>query len=394
MWTLWTGQWRRRIFANVPLVPSRSPLIAGLTAAGLGVLGLFANAAAILVITFAVSRFDTFTPSMLLALLDLAMGVALLVAGVLILLKRDAGRSAAVWISASTLPWAILTVVGTTAAARTSAVERSLSWAIPITIVGTAGGGLGVLALILAMIFLGIPSGRHWLASIVLARPGRPPLPSTKARFLLAMIVGVGGVIALLAMLPFVALGQETWIGVLAIVFGAILFVFVVVPVGLGLAGGTFARNGKRGGATLARVAGGFAAFGFPVFTVLTLFVTFASVSESTRVRAVAPLSPAATLVVGSLVALASLVGWAFFVAGLAGLADPRSEQFYRERNGRSELPAQQVPLPYEPGERPQAYEQQYVMYPGPPSGVAPAPHGQHHGHSPQQHHQYWHGQQ
>jgi hypothetical protein len=351
-----------------------------LTAAGIGVLGLFANASAILVITFAVSRFDQFTPSMLLALLDLAMGVALAVAGVLILLKRDAGRSAAVWISASTLPWAILTVIGTTAAARTSAVERSLAWATPITIVGAGGGILGVLALIVAMIFLGIPASRRWLASVVLARPGRSPLPSTKVRFLAAMILGVAGVIALLAMLPFVALGQETWIDVVAIVFGAILFVFVVVPVGLGLVGGTIARKGKRGGATLARVAGGFAAFGFPVFTLLTLFVTIVSIGESTRLRQSAPLPPGPTLAVGIVVTLASLVGWAFYVAGLAGLADPRSEQFYRERvqlpahpgyaaplavgypavapqypswQWGSELPPQQVPLPHEPGERP-----------------------------------------
>jgi hypothetical protein len=312
-------------------VQSRALLIVGAAAAGLGVLGLFTNASAILVITFAVSRFGQFTPSMLLALLDLAMGLALLVAGALILLKRDAGRSAAVWISASTLPWAILTAIGMTAAARTSAVERSLSWAVPITIVGVAGGILGVLALIVAMVLLGIPPGRRWLASVVLARPGRSPLPSTKARFLAAMTLGVGGVVALLAMLPFVALGQERWIDVVAIVFGAVLFVFVVVPVGLGLVGGTIARKGKRGGATLARVAGGFAAFGFPVFTVLTLFVTIASADESTRVRSSAPLSPAATIVLGGVVALASLAGWAFYVAGLAGLADPRSEQFYRE---------------------------------------------------------------
>src|SRR5690349_19319983 len=59
-----------------------------------------------------------------------------------------------------------------------------------------------------------------------------------------------------------------------------------------------------------------------------------------------------------------------------------------------SVLPAEQVPLPYEPGERGQAEEQHHLVHSRPSGRLAPASHGQCHRHCPSQHHEDRDGQQ
>src|SRR5689334_6306698 len=215
---------------------------------------------------------------MLLSALDVVLIVALLGAGLLVLLKRDAGRSAAVWISASALPWAIFTTVGTFAAASTG-TSRRLTWAPVLGVVGAAGGVLGLLGLIGTMIAFGIPPSRRWMASHSAGGPARPG----RLTFLLAAVLGIAGSITLFAMLPFTPLGQSKGTDIATIVYAVILSVLVIVPTGLGLVGGTIARTGKRGGATLARVAGGFAVIGFPAFTVMTVVMMVGSAESSNQ---------------------------------------------------------------------------------------------------------------
>jgi hypothetical protein len=301
----------------------------GAIAAGLAAVGLLTNAAVILAFTFAVSSRRPLTPSMLLAALDVVLILALLVAGLLILLKRDAGRSAAVWISASALPWAIFTTVATFAAATTN-TSRELSWAPALGVVGAATGVLGLLGLIGTMIAFGIRPSRRWMALHSAGGPVRPG----RLTFMLAAVLGIAGSIILFAMLPFTPLGQSPGTDIATIVYAVILFVLVIVPTGLGLVGGTIARTGKRGGATLARIAGGFAVIGFPAFTVMTVLMMVGSADSSNEEKAAAAIPLAATLVVGAAIGLASLAGLALYIAGLAGVASPRAELFYRRPVG------------------------------------------------------------
>jgi hypothetical protein len=344
------------------------PLIVGAIATGLAVLGLLTSTAMVAALTRAEQRYDVdgslnFTPSTLLAVVDTVMGIGLLIAVALIVLRRDAGRSSAVWISASTLPWIILTVIAI-ATGTDEEVRRGGSWTGAAVVIGMAGGIIAVLALLAGMILLGIPPGRRWLAERTLAGsdPARPPRPlaGTRLRFLLSAVLGIVGALALVVMIPFTALGQESGTNVAMAVFAVLLALFVVLPEVLGLLGARLARQGRRGGATLARVGGGFASFGFPLFTVMTVFVAFASFSESEDQIAAAPLSPAAVLVVGALIFAASLGGLAFYVAGLAGLADPRTERHFRERRAAA---------PLRPGSAfaPQAAAMQFAPPPAPP---------------------------
>ena len=328
-------------YVTVAAKASPVSLIVGSIATGLAVLGLLTSTAVVAALTRADQRYQVddglnFTPSTLLAVLDTVMGIALLIAGTLILLRHDAGRSSAVWISASTLPWIIFTVIVTVVTGRDDQVRQLSPWAAAAVVIGAIGGVVTVLALLVAMIALGVPAGRRWLAERTLARadPARlsVPLGRTKLWFRLSAVLGILGAPALLIMIPLTALGQESGTGVAVAVFAVILVLFLVVPVVLGLVGGRLARGGRRGGATLARVGGGFIVLGYPAFTTMTVLVTFASYSESPEQIAAAPLSKAAVIIVGGLIFAMSLGGLACYIAGLAGLADPRTERYFRER--------------------------------------------------------------
>jgi hypothetical protein len=64
------------------------------------------------------------------------------------------------------------------------------------------------------------------------------------------------------------------------------------------------------------------------------MMVGSADSSDEEKAAAVMPL--AATLVVGGAVGLASLAGLALYIAGLAGVASPRAEQYFLQRRAAS----------------------------------------------------------
>jgi hypothetical protein len=317
-------------------------VVIGSIATATGIFGLLLNAVAVVWISRLVASSsgnptDRFGPSMLLALQNLLTVVALLVALVLISRGRDAGRSAAIWIAAGALPWLILTAIALIAAANAGSYPRTRDndqWVSVAVALGLAGVVLAVVGLVTAMILLGQPAGRRWIAENVFAGGDRswPPRPllATTWRFGLSAALGVGGGLLLVALIPLSSLGQEEGAGIATVVFAVILTVTVVLPELLAALGAWGARRGRRGGAIAARVAGGLAVLGFPVFTLLAVFMVATSYYGSSDQIAAAALPPPAVATLGVLVIGASLAGLALFVAGLAGLADPRSEVYLR----------------------------------------------------------------
>jgi hypothetical protein len=214
----------------------------------------------------------------LVAALLLAYSIGLIVAG------RDAGRSGIVWIGVAALPWTILIPSGIVEIA--SHWEQYLSdrFVTVTTLVSYAGGGLAALGLLTAMIVLGAPPGRRWLASRVLARTGAlwPPAPlvAAKKRFTFSAFLGMGGCAAQLVLTPLVTEdgnGRSTFLVVVAVM----LVVLVAVPQLLGLWGARLAFGGRRGGAHLARVAGVVLIYGVQPFVLIGVLNGLAGVFDT-----------------------------------------------------------------------------------------------------------------
>jgi hypothetical protein len=199
------------------------------------------------------------------AALLLVYSIGLIIAG------RDAGRSGIVWIGVAALPWTVLIASGIVAIAHEKE-HLSDGFVTVTTVVSYACGGLAAVGLLTAMIVLGIPPGRRWLAARVLARTGAlwPPAPlvAARKRFTVSAFLGMGGCAAQLVLTPLVTedgSGRSTFLVVVAV----ILVVLVAVPQLLGLWGARLAFGGRRGGAHLARVAGVFLIYGVQPFVLI-----------------------------------------------------------------------------------------------------------------------------
>jgi hypothetical protein len=140
----------------------------------------------------------------------------------------------------------------------------------------------------------------------------------------------MGGCAAQLVLTPLVTndgSGRSTFLAV----FAGILVLFVAVPLLLGQWGARLAVAGRRGGAHLARAAGVFAVYGVQPFLLLGVLNGLAGVFTDD-----ATLPPAVSGPLGALVTAVVMLGLVQYVAGLAALADPRSEVYLRSGGRRA----------------------------------------------------------
>jgi hypothetical protein len=269
------------------------PLAVGATAAGVAALA-FLTVAVMSLLVFQGGREDRgdseiiatvlIVETSLVAVLLLVYSIGLIVAG------RDAGRAGIVWIGVAALPWTFLIASGIVAIAHEKEEHLSDGFVTVTTVVSYACGGLAALGLLIAMIVLGIPPGRRWLAARVLARTGAlwPPAPlvAAKKRFTLSAFLGMGGCAAQLVLTPLVTEdgnGRSTFLVAVAVV----LVLLVAVPQLLGLWGARLAFGGRRGGAHLARAAGVFLLYGVQPFILIGVLNGLAGVFGKRRDGAV-----------------------------------------------------------------------------------------------------------
>jgi hypothetical protein len=335
-----------------PASPSGSPagspvpLVAGAAAVLLGVFGLVLTAVSSAVV--AASTYvgsagtdpegDAIAPALITAAsalncVGLLLTVALLIGG------ADAGRSATAWLAAVSVPWTCgFGLFFLTAPATDEVVER-FRW---LTLLGLGGAGLALTGLLTGAVLLGAEPGRRWLANRVLAGPsartgattgiGEPPAPLQVAprRFWLASLVTSCGGVGLMAFLPLSALGSDPELVGLVITIGVTQFLLVTVP-GLAAAkGARSARAGRRSGAATARISIAVPLFALPILTMLTALTGATSVFGSTEQITEAVVPPVAAVALGTVLIAAFVAGIAFALAGLAALADPRSERHLR----------------------------------------------------------------
>lgn len=265
--------------------------------------------------------------TVLVVLTSVVTGLLLLFGLGLILVGHDAGRSGIVWTGVAALPWALLVAVEIAS----SADE------LFIKVAGFACGVAALLGLVLAMISLGIPPGRRWLATRVLARaepagpsmspwPSMPPAPlvGARRRFVGSAVLGIAGGAALLVLTPFATESSDGSVPAM-ITWTIVLVLFVAVPQAFGLWGVRLVLRGRRSGANVARAGGVFAVYGLEIFVVLGVFDAMAGIQYDDTVLpgpVTIPLAVVFTCVV--------VLGLVQYVAGLAGLADPRTERFLR----------------------------------------------------------------
>jgi hypothetical protein len=251
----------------------------------------------------------------------------------LVIAKRDAGRSGIVWVGVAALPWTVLIGAGISSTADDKSDELSSGLVTVASVVSYASGGLALFGLLIAMICLGIPPGRRWLAVHVLARnePLWPPAPllAARRRFALSAFLGMGGCAAQLVLTPLATYdgdGRSTFLVIAAVV----LVVTVGIPHLLGFIGSRLAVSGRRGGAHLARAAGVFLMYGLQAFVLLGVLNGLAGVFDND-----VTLPPPVIILLAFLITAAILVALMQYVAGLAALADPRSGVYLRS-GGRS----------------------------------------------------------
>ncbi|GIJ52725.1 hypothetical protein [Virgisporangium aurantiacum] len=317
-------------------LPSPVPVAFGATAAGVAALALLVLGVMSLVVFRAgpADRNDgdvivtvLIVWASLVAALLLAYSIGLIVAG------RDAGRSGIVWIGVAALPWTILIPAGIVEIASHWEEYLSDGFITVASVVSYACGGLAAFGLLTAMIVLGIPPGRRWLAARVLARTGAlwPPAPlvAARKRFTFSAFLGMGGCAAQLILTLLVTEdgnGRSTFLAVSAV----ILVLLVAVPQLLGVWGGRLAFAGRRGGAHLARAAGVFLIYGVQPFVLIGVLNGLAGVFDTDAILPDAAGGPLAAVVTAAI-----MLGIVQYVAGLAALADPRSELYLRSGGRR-----------------------------------------------------------
>jgi hypothetical protein len=133
----------------------------------------------------------------------------------------------------------------------------------------------------------------------------------------------VGGCLALLLMTPFATVSSDGSLPAM-VTWTIILVLFVAGPQALGLWGARKAREGRLYGANVARTAGVFVLYGLEIFMVLGAYDTLAGGTED------AVLPGPLVIVLSVLFTCLTILGMVQWVAGLAALADPRSERYLR----------------------------------------------------------------
>lgn len=311
--------------------PSSVAVSIGATAAGIAAVAFLAAA---IIALFVVSGGDDDrgNDEALVAALAVVIGIvtALLLAYSigLIIAKRDSGRAGIVWIGVAALPWTALIAFGVSSVTDDKKDELPSGLVEIAPVVAYACGGLALFGLLIGMIVLGIPPGRRWLAAHVLARnePLWPPAPlvAARKRFNTSAFLGMGGSAAQLTLTPLVTYddnGRSTFL-----VFAALaLIVFVGIPELLGFVGCRLALSGRRGGAHLARAAGAFVLYGLQAFVILGVFNALAGIFGNDMT-----LPPPLIILLAFLFTAVILMAVMQYVAGLAALADPRSEVYLR----------------------------------------------------------------
>lgn len=311
--------------------PSSVPVSIGAAAAGIAAVG-FLLAAVVALLVVSGGDDDRGNDEGLVAALAVEIGIVtalLLVYSIgLIVAKRDSGRAGIVWIGAAALPWTVLIPFGISSVTDDKRDELSSGLVSIAPVVAYASGGLAVFGLLIGMTVLGIPPGRRWLAAHVLANSERlwPPAPlvAARKRFNTSAFLGMGGSAAQLTLTPLVTFddeGRSTFL-----VFAAVaLIVFVGLPELLGFIGSRLALSGRRGGANLARAAGVFVLYGLQAFMILGVFNGLAGIFGNDMT-----LPPPLTILLAFLFTAAIIMAIMQYVAGLAALADPRSEVYLR----------------------------------------------------------------
>ncbi|GAA1031497.1 hypothetical protein GCM10009557_27030 [Virgisporangium ochraceum] len=317
---------------------SMVPLAIGAAAAGIAALAFLAEAVmALLVFANGAGDNDDSAIIPVAVLVETSVVTALLLAYSigLIVARRDAGRSGIVWIAAAALPWTVLVPLGVAVVADDNREVLS-DRLITVTTAVTLGSALlALLGLVTAMIFLGIPPGRRWLAGRVLARtePLWPPAPllAARKRFTLAAVLGMGGGAAQLVLTPLLTSNDDSRDTALA-VMAVVLVVLVAVPGVLAWVGSRLALGGRRGGAHLARAVAVFLLYGIQPFMLLGVLNGLAVVFDNED----ATLPPAVGSALAMLATAVAMLALVQFVAGLAALADPRSEVYLRSGGRRA----------------------------------------------------------
>jgi hypothetical protein len=314
-----------------------APLVVGAIGAGTAALALLAAAVMALLVfrNGTEERGDSEAIAVILIVWSCVVAALLLIYSLaLIAAKRDAGRAGIVWICAAALPWTFVIAAGITSIAREKREVLPEALVTMATAVSFGSAALAFLGMVTAMICLGIPPGRRWLATRVLARdePLWPPAPlvAAKKRFTLAAFLGMGGCAAQLVLTPLVTndgSGRSTFLTV----YAGILVALVALPLLLGQWGARLALGGRRGGAHLARAAGVFVLYGMQPFLLLGVLNGLAGVFTDD-----ATLPPAVSGPLGALVTAVVMLGLVQYVAGLAALADPRSEVYLRSGGRRA----------------------------------------------------------
>lgn len=305
---------------------------------GIGVTGAAVAALAFLVagvMTIVVHRdgSEQLPDDALIAVLGVLTGVVtgllLIFALGLILLGHDAGRCAIVWIGVGALPWAFVVAIDIGGSAYGDRDLHSDGF-VTLSVITGIGCGVGALfGLVTAMISLGIPPGRRWLATRVLARDapawGLPaPLVGARRRFTASIVLGITGGAALLVLTPFATESSDGSVPAM-ITWTIVLVLFVAVPQAFGLWGVRLAQQGRRSGANVARAGGVFVVYGLEILMVLGVFDAMAGIQYDDTV-----LPGPVTIPLAVLFTCVVVLGLVQYVAGLAGLADPRTERFLR----------------------------------------------------------------
>ncbi|MFE1290620.1 hypothetical protein [Streptomyces sp. NPDC058751] len=285
---------------------------------------------------------DALAPGMF-AVLGLVAFVALLVALAPVFAGFDRGRSAGAWVAGALLPWALCFVLYFAMVGFGDDFDEVVRGS---ALLGFYSASALVLALLIGTILLGIRPGRRWLAHRVLARtapaelgPEAPgPLRKAPRRFLVSLVLSVLGTCGSIGFYPLSAMGDDPDLGVLLGVLGAVALLFVVVPLALACLGAVRAREGRRGGARLARVL---SAGPLVFLLLLALMAAFAGVisliAPDGQVEA-AVLPPGPAVAIGIALALTSLTAAGFVLASLAALADPRSDHYLTARRRMAEV--------------------------------------------------------
>jgi probable blue pigment (indigoidine) exporter len=297
---------------------SRTPVALGLTAVGLAVVGL----SILLYGTYVGVRdahvvrylYPALTPDALIVMVPAMLLVAgLLIGAVVVLARRDAGRSALVWLCGVGSVVALVLLAGHVLLLRNWNFDV---WIGPPAWVGGLGGLLTMLALAGATVSFAVPSARRAFAPAAAVVAGPPaPLQAAASRFAVGGVLSLAGAVLLIS-------GSAGAMSVARVFFVVLTCVGVVAGTTGAYLAARAARQGRPIAAHLARIAG-----------VVLLLMQVWSLYQGTHLT-VAHLYVDAIAVdnvpLGAAMLATVVAAVAVTLGGFAGLADPRSERFLR----------------------------------------------------------------